>query len=89
MDDIFETYKKEAMQKYGFGIDEMKKIKVCSCCGAPQKAENVVCDKCQNPLGATLYEEYKSRHLTCSRCGEVVANNSKYCHKCGNKLVNN
>ena len=84
---VREASKRAAMKKYGFGTDEMKKIKVCPTCGAAQSLKNTVCTQCQTPLSSeTLFDAYKTRHAVCRRCGEVVANGAKFCPQCGKNI---
>ncbi len=82
-----ELLRLENMKQCGFGVDEMKKIKVCTTCGNPSHHTEQFCRECGYRLpDKTLYDIYKERHKTCPSCETVVADNSEYCPQCGNKL---
>ena len=85
--DPLESGRREAMKRYGFGTDEMKKIKICSVCGAAQPLDAKNCSFCQTALNReTLFDQYKSRHLVCAHCDAVVADRTKYCPACGKRI---
>ena len=84
----YERVKREGMQHYGFGIDAMKEIKICSDCGEMINAKEENC-KCGALLpDETLYEIYVKRHRHCERCGAIVNNDAHFCPDCVVKLTN-
>ena len=85
--DILLKSKREAMEKYGFGTEAMKKIKVCPSCGEARPSDEKTCPFCGASLGdETLYDAYKERHVFCRNCGEVAPNGAKFCPQCGKRI---
>lgn len=77
----------ERRLRLGFGIDAMKRLKVCSCCGAISHADQAQCRSCGAALPKeTLYEFYRSRHKQCGHCHAIVSKDAAYCPTCGRKL---
>ncbi len=75
------------MEQYGFGVDAMKRIKVCTFCAAAMDAEATDCSECGSRLPAqTLYEVYRARHKSCPQCERVVADEAEFCPICGKHL---
>lgn len=88
--EYFESIKLLEMKHYGFGPDEMKKIKVCKVCGASVAAAETVCSHCGEALPyKTLFDEYKSKHAYCANCDTVVATNARFCPQCGKRILKN
>ena len=83
-----EKTRSESMRQYGFGPDEMKKIKVCKECGAKVDSELMFCSECSAPLPSeTLYMIYVHSHFVCTKCKTVVSSEYKYCPQCGKQIV--
>lgn len=81
------TVRIPGIRHYGFGPDNMCRIKVCSLCGTPCKASQKRCHECGAGLPKeTLYEAYKKRIRFCSQCDAIVSVQTAYCPKCGKKL---
>lgn len=82
----YERVRRESMQHYGFGIEAMKDIKICSACGEMVSAVRVLCE-CGAPLPElTLYQEYVKRHRQCQGCETIVNQDAHFCPECGMKL---
>ena len=72
---------------YGFGIGIMKRIKVCSRCGASEDADRSVCRKCGAGLpAATLFQHYQRMHKRCRACNTILTKKMKFCPHCGMNL---
>ena len=79
----------ENMERFGFGPESMKKIKVCSHCGEPSEAEETVCRYCKNNLPKeTLFHRYRDKHAYCTSCQTVVPKWMRFCPNCGKSLQN-
>lgn len=75
------------MKHYGFGPEEMKKIKVCKSCGAKASSSDRTCSSCGELLSKkTLYDEYKGKHVYCRNCDTVLAKDAQYCPQCGRRI---
>ena len=84
-----ESMRAESMEHYGFGIEVMKRIKVCPRCGKTSPVDRQFCTECGHRLSEeSLFEVYRQRHKVCPRCETVVADGSGYCPQCGEKLEN-
>ena len=71
----------------GFGPDVMKQTKVCRICGCSCDAGETYCEECGAVLPKeTLFDLYRSQHLSCPACDTVVANEACFCPKCGKQL---
>ncbi len=82
----YEKVRRDGMQHYGFGIDAMRRIKICSDCGEMICAKEKIC-QCGAPLSEeTLYEVYVKRHRHCQACGAIVNNDVHFCPDCGVRL---
>ncbi len=87
MKEKLEMIRLENMKQYGFGVEAMKQIKVCTECGTTSSADQLFCAECNQRLpDKTLYDIYKERHKVCPHCDTVVADETEYCPQCGNKL---
>lgn len=87
MTDSYRVVRKESKQRYGFGVDKMKEIKVCAHCGTVSSAARLFCPECNKLLPReTVYMQYQKRHRCCKSCGHVVANSMQFCPDCGQKL---
>ena len=76
----------EGMKHFGFGPDEMRKVKVCEYCGSMMESKILVC-KCGRKLPQdTLYEVYKRKHNYCKKCETVVSDSTRYCPQCGEMI---
>ncbi len=90
MTEKLEAIRLENMEQYGFGVEAMKKIKVCHNCGNALSDHQQFCTECGHRLfDKTLYDIYKERHKTCPACDTVVTNETDYCPQCGEKIENN
>ncbi len=82
-----EKIRRESMKDYGFGIDAMKSIKVCSRCGEMATASQLFCKECGTALpDENLYQLYVKKHRCCEDCGTVVNVKMHYCPDCGQRL---
>ena len=82
-----ERIRHEGMQRYGFGVEVMKTIKVCKTCGKMSDSSNHFCQECGSPLPTdSLFERYKQLHRCCTECQTVVSDNTLYCPNCGIKI---
>lgn len=78
--------RKEVLEHFGFGTENMKKAKICPGCGYAQAAKNKVCELCRTKLSSeTLFDVYKAKHRCCEKCGNVLPNDAEYCPVCGTK----
>lgn len=78
---------KERRLRLGFGIDAMKRLKVCRCCGAVACANEPRCLSCGVALPReTLYELYRARHKQCEHCRAIVSGDASFCPACGRKI---
>ena len=73
--------------EFGFGIEVMKRAKICGECGNVEGAHNVLCSKCGAKLPEeTLFQIYQSKHRKCGDCNTVLAAYMRYCPCCGRKI---
>ena len=78
------------LERFGFGPNVMKKIKVCVRCGRIVKTKGYVCPECGERLPReTLFDCYKRRHKICPDCDTVLTDDSKFCSNCGKPVFNN
>ena len=76
--------RKKSLFDFGFGIDIMKHSVVCSECKALQPKNRIYCSKCNSKLPkSSLYDLYKSYHISCKKCGTVLSDSMHYCPHCG------
>ena len=76
----------EESERYGFGPQVMKKIKVCRKCAQTNPAERYVCRSCGAALPIeTLYRLYQRQHRLCPVCDTVLAEGMNFCPHCGEK----
>lgn len=84
---FLDNIKLRGMKHYGFGPEEMKKIKVCKSCGAKTSATETVCSTCGEVLSEkTLFDEYKGKHIYCKNCDTVLAKDAQFCPQCGLRI---
>ncbi len=77
----------ESMRRYGFGPEAMRRIKVCSRCGAANDSALVHCLECGTHLPKdTLFDLYKRNHPYCPLCDTVAADSARYCPTCGAEI---
>ena len=70
--------------RYGFGIEIMKKTKVCTQCGTAQAVSRYICARCGEKLPQqTLFQIYQRRHRLCPVCDTVLTPRMKFCPHCG------
>lgn len=82
-----ETIRKLNMERYGFGPDVMRNIRICPDCGMPSTSAEKHCRACAAGLsGETLFHQYKKRHRFCTRCDTVVAKSAQFCPECGTRI---
>ncbi len=78
----------DSMGRFGFGPQEMKKIKVCVRCGTMASSAQLFCRECGEKLpSVTLFQMYKERHCYCPVCDTVVSDQTRYCPQCGSKVM--
>ncbi|MBQ4347075.1 MAG: hypothetical protein IJC39_01340 [Firmicutes bacterium] len=74
-------------QRFGFGPEVMKKIRVCRVCGCSCTAQEKYCRDCGAILPKeTLFDLYKAQHLYCTACDTVVSGSAVFCPECGKRL---
>jgi len=74
-------------EQYGFGVEVMKRTKVCRQCGAAQHVSRYACGRCGAKLPQqTLFHVYQQRHRLCPVCDTVLAPRMNYCPHCGAEL---
>ncbi len=87
MTERYRIARTENKKRYGFGVEQMKKIKVCVSCGTVAKASRIFCPECRKLLPKdTVYSQYRKRHRVCRACGQVVSDHMQFCPGCGQKL---
>jgi len=73
-------------EHFGFGVEIMKRTKVCKQCGAAQHFSRYVCRQCGGKLPQqTLFHIYQQRHKLCPICDTVLVPRMKYCPHCGSE----
>jgi len=78
------------LEKFGFGPNVMKKIKICPKCGQISKKGSLFCRSCGAFLTReTLYDHYRRQHRCCPECDTVLADDSRYCPNCGKQISSN
>lgn len=71
-------------ERFGFGVEVMKRIKVCGYCGMTESADRYICSRCGNRLPEkTLFHRYQQRHRLCPVCDTVLAQGMRFCPHCG------
>ena len=82
-----EYLRQVTMERYGFGPNAMRRIRVCPECGCPSEADEANCLSCGVRMPKeNLYDQYKKRHHFCSRCDTVVAEYMQFCPQCGTRI---
>ena len=82
-----ETIRQANMERYGFGTNIMRNIRVCPECGMPSTAADKNCRTCGTRLPReTLFQQYKKRHRFCPHCDTVVAKSARFCPECGMRI---
>jgi len=72
------------LERYGFGPNVMKKLRICPRCGQAVKTRADICPECGERLPRdTLFDHYKRQHQCCPDCDTVLAPDSLYCPHCG------
>lgn len=85
----YEPSRKAALAYFGFGTENMKRLKICPCCGNAQTAKNRFCKVCHTKLPEkTVFDIYKAKHCCCTKCENVLPNDAEYCPMCGTKQNN-
>lgn len=81
--------RKEVLEHFGFGTENMKRLKICPSCGNAQAAKNKFCKVCHTKLrNETLFDIYRAKHRCCKKCGNVLPYDAEYCPMCGAKQNN-
>jgi len=82
-----EKLRQVTMERYGFGTNIMRNIRICAECGLPSAAKERNCRSCGGKLPReTLFQQYRKRHCFCFRCDTVVADNVRFCPECGTRI---
>ena len=82
-----ENIRQSNMERYGFGPNIMRNIRVCPKCGVPSTAADRNCHTCGAKLPReTLFQQYRKRHRFCPRCDMVVAESAQFCPECGTRI---
>ena len=76
------------LERFGFGPNVMKKLRVCPRCGQTVKSRADTCPDCGERLPKeTLFDRYKRKHLRCFDCDTVLTADALYCPNCGNLVI--
>ncbi len=76
------------LERFGFGPNVMKKLRVCPRCGHMVKSRADTCPDCGERLPReTLFDRYKRKHLSCPNCDTVLTADALYCPNCGNMVT--
>ena len=82
-----ETIRQANMERYGFGPNVMKNIRICSECGTSAAVSERKCRECGAKLPReTLFQQYRKRHKYCAHCDTVVAEDVQFCPECGTRI---
>ena len=82
-----EYIRQENMERYGFGTNIMRNIRICPECGIPAAASERNCQECGSKLPReTLFQQYKKRHRSCPHCETVVTETAQFCPECGTRI---
>ena len=82
-----ESIRQSNMERYGFGPNVMRNIRICPECGLPSAAADKNCRTCGARLPReTLFQQYRKRHRFCPRCDMVVAESAQFCPECGMRI---
>ena len=78
----------ENLERFGFGPNVMKKLRVCPRCGQTVKSRADTCPDCGEKLSSeTLFDRYKRQHKCCPGCDTVLSSDSQYCPNCGKQIL--
>nr|MBQ4319245.1 zinc ribbon domain-containing protein [Clostridia bacterium] len=87
--EMCESIRLENMERFGFGPNVMKKIKVCTNCGKPLGKQYTFCSSCGSHMPKdTLFQLYRSMHKSCQKCETVVPEWMIFCPNCGTRIKN-
>ncbi len=76
--------RRDSLFYFGFGVDSMRNSVVCPDCNSLETSTKMFCRKCNARLPKTnLYDLYKSYHVCCRECGNVLSSAMEYCTHCG------
>ena len=76
------------LERFGFGPNVMKKLRVCPRCGQMVKSRADICPDCGERLPKeTLFDRYKRKHLSCPDCDTVLTADALYCPNCGSMVT--
>ena len=76
------------LERFGFGPNVMKKLRVCSRCGQAVRSKAEACPGCGEWLPReTLFDRYKRRHKSCPDCDTVLTSDSRFCPHCGKQIL--
>ena len=76
------------LERFGFGPNVMKKLRVCPRCGQTVKSRADTCPDCgDRPPKETLFDRYKRKHLSCPDCDTVLTADAMYCPNCGRMVT--
>ena len=76
------------LERFGFGPNVMKKLRVCQRCGRTVKSRADICPDCGERLPReTLFDRYKRKHLSCPDCDTVLTSDALYCPNCGRMVT--
>lgn len=76
------------LERFGFGPNVMKKLRVCPRCGQTVKSRADICPDCGERLpNETLFDRYKRKHLSCPDCDTVLTSDAMYCPNCGSMVT--
>jgi len=78
------------LERFGFGPNIMKKLRVCPRCGKTVRSKASDCPECGEKLPLdTLFDRYKRRHKCCPECDTILTPDAQYCSNCGKQVSAN
>ena len=77
------------LERFGFGPNAMKKLRVCPRCGQMVRSRADTCPNCGERMpNETLFDRYKRKHQSCPHCDTVLTDDTLYCPNCGKLVIN-
>lgn len=78
---------REQPVSYSFGMESMKRMKVCPTCGRMAGAKQHACPDCGGRLPqSNLFQLYQQSHPLCPLCDTVLSDAMRFCPHCGTRI---